>query len=688
MKFLTFKKVVDRQFTKMLATGKVFTVAVSKDNMKAHYQDSFPPGTNPIFRERAEHDCNCCNTYIGIAGNAVAFIDGKLETVWDVTLEDPTYQTVADSMAALIRSVSIDSVFMHFEENVGIDKNKDNRSDVIWNHFFTKLPEAFVKPLADHASLKGAARTNYEVFNRSVTELSDYAIETVLELIDSKSLYKGGEYEARVRMLQTLKADRESVTNKTQFDWEKSVELGIGSGFRSGPIGNLLVELSKGVELEAAVNAYHAMTAPENYKHSKKPTTKKMTDQAVKRIVELGLEDSLERRHAVTEDITINDVLFADRSVTVSLGGVLGKLKPTAATKEVKTDSAVDITIDEFLSTVVPKASSMELLVTGEHQANFMSLVAPLNDGCLPITEWNNNFSWSYNGELADSSMRKAVAAAGGRTDGVFRFTHSWNHEGNNQSLMDLHVFLPGHGSYKGGTNDNYGNDQRVGWNHRNHRGTQGVQDVDFTSPPGKSIPLENITFPELSKLPEGKYTCAIHNWSSRQNPQSGFKAEIECSGQLFQYEYKPAMANKEWVTVAEATLKDGVFSVEHKIPTSAETSAEVYGIKSKEFHKVTMLMASPNYWDCVEKPTGNKHWFFILENCLNPEPVRGLFNEHLLKELQPDRKVFEVLGNDLKAPYSENQLSGLGFSISQTNSVVVRVRGEVNRLFNIQFNK
>ncbi len=672
MKFLTFKKAVDRQFTKMLATGKVFTVAVSKDNMKAHYQDSFPPGTNPIFRERAEHDCNCCNTYIGIAGNAVAFIDGKLETVWDVTLENPTYQTVADSMAALIRSASMDSVFMHFEENVGIDKNKDNYSDVIWNHFFTKLPEAFVKPLADHVSLKGAARINYEVFNRSVTELSDYAIETVLELIDSKSLYKGGEYEARVRMLQTLKADRESVTNKTQFDWEKSVELGIGSGFRSGPMGNLLVELSKGVELEAAVNAYHAMTAPENYKHSKKPTTKKMTDQAVKRIVELGLEDSLERRHAVTEDITINDVLFADRSVTVSLGGVLGKLKPTAATKEVKTDSAVDITIDEFLSTVVPKASSMELLVTGEQQANFMSLVAPLNDGCLPITEWNNNFSWSYNGELADSSMRKEVKAKGGNTDGVFGFSIMWNTpERPYNHDLDAHIYSLGEHIYHG--------------NARKVHPSSGMLDIDIQRPNGK-VAVENIVYTNLDKMRDGSYELVVRNYSSCTNPH-GFTAEVYHAGGRLFFDHKESTPGRTNVPVATFEKKGDTFTMTKGTPVS-EVSTEVYGIKSKEFHKVTMLMASPNYWDCVEKPTGNKHWFFILENCLNPEPVRGLFNEHLLKELQPDRKVFEVLGNDLKAPYSENQLSGLGFSISQTNSVVVRVRGEVNRLFNIQFNK
>ena len=685
MKFLTIKKAVDEQFSKMLATGTVLTTKVSKDVLKQTYLSSFPEGSNPIFRERTEHDCNCCNNYISIAGNAIAFIDGKLATIWDVEVGG-IYQVVADAMAALVRGSDIDSVFVHFSKNVGTDKNKDNYSDVEWNHFFTKLPAQFVKPIADHASIKGAATANHEVFKRSVMEITPDAVATVMDLIDSKSIYKGGEYAARVGLLRNIQALRELSTNKEQYDWEKSLELGVASSFRNGPIGNLLVDLSKGIELETAVKAYEKMTAPENYKRSSALTTPAMTERATKRIVELNREDSLERRHAVTEDITINDVIFADRSVTTALGGILGKIKPTATTK-VKIGTAVDISIEEFLSNVVPKTTSMELLVSPEHQANFMSLVAPMNAGCLPITKWDNNYSWSYAGEIADSSMRKDVKAAGGRVDGAFRFTHSWNHEGQNQSLMDLHVFLPGH-TYKQGVHNSYGSNQRVGWNNRDHTDTRGEQDVDFTHPPGNRVPLENITFPYINKMPDGKYICAVHNWRSRSNPQTGFKAEIEFAGQIFQYTYAPSMKNKEWVTVAEVTLKNGVFSIEHMIPTSAEVGAEVYGINPNGFHKVNLLMNSPNYWDCVENPKGNKHWFFILDNCINEEPVRGLYNEFLMDELQPDRKVFEVLGSVLKVPFSENQLSGLGFSVSQTNSVVVKVSGDINRLFNVKFNQ
>ena len=37
----------------------IFEVAVDKDETWNLYLDSFPEGTNNIYRERREHDCSC-----------------------------------------------------------------------------------------------------------------------------------------------------------------------------------------------------------------------------------------------------------------------------------------------------------------------------------------------------------------------------------------------------------------------------------------------------------------------------------------------------------------------------------------------------------------------------------------------------------------------------------------------------
>ena len=63
-----------------------------------------------------------------------------------------------------------------------------------------------------------------------------------------------------------------------------------------------------------------------------------------------------------------------------------------------------------------------------------------------------------------------------------------------------------------------------------------------------------------------------------------------------------------------------------------------------------------------------------------------GFFNEYLNSELTPHRKVFEVLADKMKTPYQEHQLSGLGFSSTMRNSVIVKVDGTFSRTLKVNF--
>lgn len=84
--------------------------------------------------------------------------------------------------------------------------------------------------------------------------------------------------------------------------------------------------------------------------------------------------------------------------------------------------------------------------------------------------------------------------------------------------------------------------------------------------------------------------------------------------------------------------------------------------------------MLSPNFWD--DKSIGNKHFFFMLDGCKNPDSVRGFYNEFLMQDLYPHRKTFEVLSAKMRCEPSDDQLSGLGFSSTQRNKLSVRVDG------------
>lgn len=676
MNFKTFSDMVTAKFNSMSKLGTLYITDISKDELKEHYQLSFPEGTNLVFRERAENDCNTCNRFIRVIGNVVSCVDGELVSIWDVPAEG-TFKHVAEYMSALVKSRPISMPFMHDEKTVGKAASPDNDTDIVWNHFNVVIPDAYLIASADKGTAKGSLTNNYSVLKRGLEEISYEALDTVLELINSGSIYRGTENLTKLKTIRRLKesykvACEGTEAGKEDFLWENSRTLGLASAFRNSLIGTLLTDISDGRDVESSVIAYEKKAAPENYKRSSAVITQGMIDRAYKTIENLGMNDSIYRRHAVIDDISINDVLYADREAKKSMGA-LDVLKPTAP-KEVKTDSAEDINIEDFIANVVPKAVSMEILVEAKHKPNFVSLVAPVHADSPTITKWGNNFTWSYNGELADSSMKDLVKSKGGNTDGALRFSIQWNTPDRlYQGDLDAHCMIV----------EKKGKYSEVCFQTPKIPLMNVSLDVDIRSPVG--IAVENIIFTNENTMPEGVYHLEVNNFSLKTN-NNGFTAEVEFDGNTYQFDHNHIMRGKERMVVAKVRKENGVLKlVEGK--TVAEVSTKVYGIDSKTFKKVTLLMNSPNYWDCVENPSGNKHYFFILEDCKNEDTVRGFYNEFLHPSLHNDRKVFEVLAAKMQVPCEDHQLSGLGFSETQTNNVVIKVRGDVNKLFKVNFN-
>lgn len=142
------------------------------------------------------------------------------------------------------------------------------------------------------------------------------------------------------------------------------------------------------------------------------------------------------------------------------------------------------------------------------------------------------------------------------------------------------------------------------------------------------------------------------------------------------------------WVESAKVgyvgRIRNTAIGTLHDVLSSNSSGKETWNLSTNKFYKVSLLTLSPNYWNGAE--VGNKHYFFILDGCKNPSPVRGFFNEYLRSELSQDRKTFEMLANKMKAPYSDNQLSGLGFSSTIRNSVICKVTGSFTRTIKVNF--
>lgn len=677
MEFKTLKAAVAKQFDRMTKHG-LFRTGINKDALWETYLGSFPAGTNPIFRTRAEYDCTCCKQFIRAVGDSVAIIDGKIESIWDISIpKEPNFQIVVDAMSRAVKAMPIENVFLHYERKAGTDTNFERHAGgevTTWNHFFVNIPAKFVVSGKDIGTKMAGPRSLREVMQRGLAEITPEAVSTVLELIAQRSLYRGDEHKGVVEAFQKLQKQYRKLTSdleKSIFTWTNVGTVGGAvASIRGSAIGSLLTDLSEGKDLESSVGSFEAKVAPANYKRPTSLITESMIKKAKEKLSAEGLLSATERRHATMSDITINNIMFADRAAKAQINGdVFDTLAPTAGAKKSKLDKIEEVSIERFLADILPKAESIEVMMANEHASNLVSLIAPVDPTAGALFKWDNRFSWSYNGEMADS-IKERVKSAGGAVVGDVCVRLGWF----NFDDLDLHIDEPDGGHVYFGTR---GRASPCG----------GTLDVDMNAGVVHSREaVENIVYGNHRHMKEGIYTVRVHSWSKRETKDVGFEVEIDLLGEVFHFSHPTAVQHGENTQVAqiEYSRAEGLKIISSIGGSKMTSTREVWGIPTNTFAKVNVVMMSPNYWD--EKTVGNKHYFFMLDGCVNEGSARGFFNEFLREDLNEHRKVLEVVGSKMKVVSPEGQLSGLGFSSTQKSTLVCRVKGSFTRTVKIVF--
>lgn len=563
-------------------------------------------------------------------------------------------------MRNYIHSLPITDILLNDFAKCGVDKNLDSKSGVVWQHFFVELPRQFV--VRDAVAKRGFARETKNMLQRALNELTVEATETILELTAQGSLYRGSEFKGLLEAF--LKIQREYVYTeaKDNFCWVKSENIAV-SRIRNTAIGTFLIDLSEGMELDEALTRYERVVAPANYKRPTAAVTPKMIQQAKDKLAELGLLDSIERRYATSTDLNISDVLYT--ATGSGIDDVFASLAHETSVNPRKLTKVEEISIEDFLSKIVPTAKSVEVLLENKHLANMVSLLTGQHADATTLFKWDNQFSWSYTGGVTDS-IKERVKAAGGAVEGELRVSLSWG----NYDDLDLHVHEP--------------DKNLIYYGNKVSSRTHGRLDVDMNAGRGTTrTPVENIIWQDKGRMLEGKYKVLVHNFCKREMAGSGYTVQIEHGGEIYEFaaEKNPPDGVKHAVATFTYSKNNGIV-FEGDVKSNVSTK-EKWGLQTNRFHTVSKIMLSPNHW---QQTVGNKHYLFFLEGCVSDETPRPFFNEFLKQELNQHRKVFEILAGKMTVPQEKNQLSGVGFSETLRNSVIVQVSGKFKRMLKVNF--
>jgi hypothetical protein len=693
-----FNKVIQAQFDKMCKTGKLFRSSLTGQQVWDLYLKGFDK--DPIFRdpESSVHNCNLCNNFIRRYGNIVSIDENyNIMTIFDVTTTEE-YQNSADKASLALRSAPIVDVFfetfnelnsLNYEKcsktssqfRLGIDKNvkrytkeeaelygvvKPNEI-YTFNHLHLSLPKEFVDQGGKSIeSIMAGYRDAKNVFQRTMEEISIDTLNLVKDLIIQGSLLDGQTHLYKIEQMipKKLIYDELSKKERDNYCWIASYKFQLAK-FKNELIGVLCSELAEGKELNDACQSWNKRVDPANYMKAIAPITKKQIEEARKFVEENNYSESFNRRFATIDDIKVSEILHSNVGDGVLKSvSIFDSVKSTSTRhKRSEFDGVEEVSIEKFMANILPFCTSVEAYLTNAHEGNLVSLTTANNKLSKPIFKWNNNYSWTFNGNLAGKSqIKENVKSVGGRIEGILRCSLQWNDQDTPARIdFDLHCITPFTEIY---------------YSNKRCARSGGWLDVDMINP--IKIGIENITWQKT--LPDGSYKFFVRNYSGHTN-QKGFKTEIEFDGNTFNYHYPKSFTGN--MDVATINVKNGVMSIIHHLP-EISTSKDLYSLPTNEFHKVNLVCLSPNHWE--ENNIGNKHYFFMLDGCKCPTSIRSFHAENLLPELAQHRKVLEVLGNTTMINPSDKQLSGLGFNATVKDELIVRLQGSFKRVIKIRF--
>ena len=210
---------LQEQFDKMCATGKLFRSTISGRELVKQYMLGF--GKDPVFRdpESSVHNCNACKNFLHRYGNIVAIDENyEIMTLFDIPNVDKEYRESFSLMSELLRNAKVGGVFvenyfmlsneLHYEEKIddkqaqyrlGLQKNvkcytleeaekfpgvvKPNEI-ITFHHLTVTVPREFISFEGRSVeAIEGDFLADYTVFKSTMEIITEDTINLARDLI-------------------------------------------------------------------------------------------------------------------------------------------------------------------------------------------------------------------------------------------------------------------------------------------------------------------------------------------------------------------------------------------------------------------------------------------------------------------------------------------------------------------------
>lgn len=416
----------------------LFTTAASGSTLYELFLSALPAD------RRQHYNCHNCRRFFERYGNLVTINEkGEQRAVaWNHRAVPEFFRGAVAVVEAAVEKSNVDGVFVSSDPVWGVPENRDGKRNLSWSHISVTPPKERV--------YRGVVKTAGQIeaerrvdFNLIREALKDYSIETAREarkLLVSGNLYRPEKHvpmaEWLVNLHETVKAAANGRAERNVV-WRAIATAPTGYAHlrSSGVFGTLLDDVKAGLPFDTISRKWSEKLDPLAYRRTQAAPTRGNIEEAEKIVAKLGIAESLKRRFAQIEDLTLlwRPTARAEEPVGGG-GGVFGHLRAKdegPAQKEIATPPT-KITWEKFRRTVLPSAEEIEVHVP-MYSGQFVAFVTAANPEAPPIVQYDlpeqrNPVTWYFrSGKQRASSWN--VTAGWVKSTGVVLKPSMWNDE-------------------------------------------------------------------------------------------------------------------------------------------------------------------------------------------------------------------------------------------------------------------